>query len=109
MKRIETMLLVLCLLLGPAAAGGEGSESLWGYGAGKGYAYVTLGRYPQRIDGGLPEERNNTWIWASNTIPDPSSVTIHTDPVLWRVLTVDRRRPFCAANMCFSPCRCTPM
>lgn len=99
MKRIAALILLLCLLA--AAACGEGA--LRGYEKENGYVYVTLGRYPQSIDGGDPEEDNNTWKWASTKIADPSSVTVHTDPLLWRVLTVDEEKAYlCSEYVLFA-------
>ena len=99
MKRWIAGILLMGLLL--SAACGEGA--LRGYEKENGYVYVNLGRYPQSIDGGVPEENNNTWKWASHTISDPSSVTVHTDPLLWRVLTVDEEKAYlCSEYVLFA-------
>ena len=105
MKKLFRALALIALaltLVSAAAAEGE----LRGYTKEEGYVYVTLGSYPQRIDGGVPEEDNNSWKWASNKIADPGSVTIYTDPILWRVLTTDDEKAYlCSEYVLF----CRPM
>ena len=90
------MLMALALLVSsPSLSEGTAADNaLRGYTKEDGYVYVNLGTYPQRIDGGVPEEDYNSWKWASNPIHDPSSVTVYTDPILWRVLTVDEEKAY---------------
>ena len=102
MRRIICMLLTGALLLcGIISAAAE--EQLRGYSKENGYVYVNLGTYPQRIDGGDPEENNNSWKWASNPVENLSSVTIYKDPILWRVLTTDEDKAYlCSEYVLFS-------
>ncbi len=102
MKRFFVLLLTGMLLLTfTVSASAEGE--LRGYNKEDGYVYVTLGSYPQSIDGGIPEEDNNSWKWASNPIKDLSAVTINTDPILWRILTVDDEKAYlCSEYVLFS-------
>ena len=60
--------------------------------------YVTLGRYMQSIDGGVPEEHNNTWTWSRNTIKDTAGMDFTMDPILWRVLSVDEEKAHLASE-----------
>lgn len=99
MKKLLCAVAVLMLAAGMAAAEGE----LRGYDKKEGYIYVTLGQYPQRVitgddavDGGLPEDKS--WTWASHTVSDPSAVTILTDPIVWRVLTVDEEKAYLCSD-----------
>ncbi len=72
--RIAAVFLLLCLLLGAAAA----AEDLRGYEKENGYVYVTLGRYPQTREGGVL-------------------------PILWRVLTVDGEKAYlCSEYVLFA-------
>jgi len=101
MRRVLSLLLILALLAAAGYAAAEGE--LKPYSRETGYVYVTLGSYPQRIDGGIPEEDANTWKWASNPIADPSSVTVYTDPLLWRVLRVDEEKAYlCSEYVLFA-------
>lgn len=94
---LTALLLILLLLVGAASAEGE----LRGYQKGDGYIYVTLGRYPQTIDGGKPEEM--AWTWSRNVIKDPSAVEIHVEPILWRVLRVDEEKAYlCSEYVLFA-------
>lgn len=88
--RMMALVMVCALLCGACASG----EALRGYTKKDGYVYVTLGRYPQSIDGGVPEQNRNTWTWSRHPIKDAESVNISTDPILWRVLTVDDGRAY---------------
>ena len=105
MRRGCCLLLIGMLLLGlVSSACAEGS--LRGYTKEDGYVYVNLGKYPQRIDGGIPEEDNNSWKWASNPVKNLSTVTVYTDPILWRVLTTDDEKAYlCSEYVLF----CRPM
>ncbi len=105
MRRGCCLLLIGMLLLGlVSSACAEGS--LRGYTKEDGYVYVNLGKYPQRIDGGIPEEDNNAWKWASNPVKNLSTVTVYTDPILWRVLTTDDEKAYlCSEYVLF----CRPM
>ena len=85
MKRL--LCLICCFLLLGSLASAEGA--LRGYSKEDGYVYVTLGRYMQSIDGGVPEEHRNTWTWSRTPIKDTTGMPFSMDPILWRVLTVD--------------------
>ena len=89
-KRFAACLVLALLLLSSAC----GEEALRGYTKADGYVYVTLGRYMQSIDGGVPEENKNTWRWSNQKIKDTSTVEIQTEPILWRVLTVDEEKAY---------------
>ena len=103
MKRGFMLLLAGCLLAAMWLPIAAEEAVLRGYTREDGYVYVCLGSYPQRIDGGIPEEDNNSWKWASNKIADLSSVTVYTDPILWRVLTVDGEKAYlCSEYVLFS-------
>ena len=52
---------VLCAALLTGTAGAE--ADLRGYSKEDGYVYVTLGQYPQVIDGGSPYYKGQTWQW----------------------------------------------
>lgn len=99
MKRLIAILLVLCCLCPAVLADNE----LRVWNKKDGYVYVTLGAYPQSIDGGIPEKGNNTWKWSHAHIDDPSSVTINRDPLLWRVLAVDDEKIYlCSEYILFA-------
>ncbi len=103
MKRCAALILISCLLAAALVSGAAAEGELRGYSKEDGYVYVYLGAYPQRIDGGIPEENLNAWKWASNKISDLSTVTIYTDPILWRVLTVDDEKAYlCSEYILFS-------
>ena len=85
---------VLVMLAGVACGEGE----LRGYERSNGYVYVTLGEYMQSIDGGVPEEHNNTWTWSRNLIKDTTGMTFEKTPILWRVLTVDDEKAYLASE-----------
>ena len=92
--------LVLALALLVSAACAEGG--LRGYSGGDGYVYVTFGRYFQSIDGGVPDDGQQTWKWhqqsdkeqkeakRTKTPFDPGE--LEADPILWRVLSADGDR-----------------
>ena len=92
--RALSAVLVLVMLAGVACGEGE----LRGYERGNGYVYVTLGEYMQSIDGGVPEEHNNTWTWSRNPIKDTTGMTFEKSPLLWRVLTVDDEKAYLASE-----------
>lgn len=88
MKRIIAILLLAVLCLGCVSAIGEGELRPYSKKEG-GYVYVTLGRYMQSIDGGLPEKNYNAWNWSHQLITDTTGMTFEKDPLIWRVLSVD--------------------
>lgn len=92
--RLTAALILLALTAGAAFSEGE----LRGYEKGNGYVYVNLGRYMQSIDGGVPEENNNTWTWSRNPIKDTEGMTFEKTPLLWRVLTVDDEKAYLASE-----------
>ena len=82
-------------------SGADAAGALRGYSEEEGYVYVTFGRYPQSIDGGVPEEDQNTWKWqnAARTAKkkkrqdfDPEA--IEKEPILWRVLSADEDKAY---------------
>ncbi|MBR6164518.1 MAG: hypothetical protein IKQ45_01165 [Clostridia bacterium] len=91
-------LLMLCFRV-PAKAG-----ALRGYDAEEGYIYVLFGRYPQRIDGGVPDDGRQAWQWRAahqkfyqdkanrGKTYDPGDLA--PDPILWRVLAADSEKTF---------------
>jgi hypothetical protein len=85
MKRTLALLAALMLLL--CSAGAE--ISLPGYDKEAGYTYVTLGSYPQWIDGGDPKEMAWKWsrenMWATHLTKND----VPFSPILWRVLYSD--------------------
>ena len=98
-RSLAALLLALTLLLGTACAEGE----LRGYVKGEGYVYVALGEYMQTIDGGVPEEDKNTWIWSKNVIADTTGMTFEKTPIVWRVLTVDEEKAYlCSEYVLFA-------
>jgi len=103
-RKIAAALLALALLTGTAAAEGE----LRGYSKEEGYVYVTLGQYPQTIDGGKPSPENAA-IWKKDfrdreeaekkakrektEYTDPlADREIDPEPILWRVLSTDEEK-----------------
>lgn len=91
MKRwniLLSLLLMLCMI--PTAVLAEAELS--GYDPEHGYTYVTLGRYPQTIDGG--EIPGSCWKWGRHVIKDASDLSITPEPILWRVLTVDEEKAY---------------
>ena len=93
--------LALWFLFSAGATLGEGD--LRGYDREEGYVYVTFGSYPQWMDGGDPENSDDTWAWASNKIADASGLEIEKSPILWRVLTVDDEKAYlCSEYVLFA-------
>lgn len=78
---------LLCLILCIPCL--SGAEDLRGYTNDGGYVYVTLGRYPQTVDGGKVGDANDAWRWKAHVIKDASELELTDDPILWRVLTAD--------------------
>ena len=68
------------------------AEDVRGYTRDDGYVYVTLGRYPQTIDGGEVGNKNDAWRWKGSVIKDPSSLELTDEPILWRVLSADEEK-----------------
>ncbi len=102
MKRCTLLLLTLLLALSLLPVAGA-EEALRGYTKEAGYIYVTLGRYPQWMDGGTPQEDDNTWKWASHKISDAATVSVEPSPVLWRVLEVNGERAYlCSEYILFA-------
>ena len=66
-RKIIAAVLAAVMLLGVAAAAGEGA--LRGYSKESGYVYLRLGQYPQTADGGI-------------------------EPILWRVLSADGEKAY---------------
>ena len=102
MKRILLVLMTVMLLLAalPSLAEGE----LKGFKEnGNRYVYVTLGRYPQTIDGGDPKAGMNAWNWSHQVVSDPASLNITPEPILWRVLTADEGKAYlCSEYVLFA-------
>ena len=99
---IRVMAVVMMIAVMGTSAMAEGE--IRGYSADAGYVYVTLGRYPQTIDGGEPEKMS--WKWSRNKIKDASTVDVSVEPILWRVLTADDEKAYlCSEYVLFA----TPM
>ena len=103
-------LLFLCLVLFASSALAEGE--IRGYSKEDGYVYLSFGRYPQIIDGGIPDDGNQAWSWRASYQKhkvkgqmreegiDPESV--EPTPILWRVLyTEDERAYLCTEYILF--------
>lgn len=103
-RKIAAMLLISTLFICAAAAEGE----LRGYSKEEGYIYVTLGKYPQTIDGGKPSPENAA-VWKKDfrdreeaakkanrektDYTDPlADRDIEPEPILWRVLSADAEK-----------------
>lgn len=86
---IRIFLILLCLL---TLLTGAVAEPLRGYDPKAGYQYVTLGRYPQSVDGGIPGNPADAWKWKGSVIEDPSVLELTPDPILWRILSADEER-----------------
>ena len=102
---------VLCAALLTGTAGAE--ADLRGYSKEDGYVYVTLGQYPQVIDGGSPDDKGQTWQWRvlhqsfnknkenKGQKYDPGEV--EPTPILWRVLREDEETFFlCSEYILFA-------
>lgn len=90
------------ILLAAAVAGVFGEETaLQGWSGDDGYVYVTLGRYPQTIDGGGEAEKMG-WKWYSKKTKVTRDDAV-TEPILWRVLTVDDEKAYlCSEYILFA-------
>ena len=96
-------LLALLLALAMAGMSACAENELRGYEKKNGYVYVTLGSYYQSIEtgnakaeGGAPEKMS--WTWYTNPVKSMEGVTVHKDPLLWRVLTVDEEKAYLASE-----------
>ncbi len=95
-RRLLCVLAVMLLAGGTALAVAE-EPALRGYDMeSKTYVYVLFGRYPQTIDGGIPDDGNQTWLWRAQYQSGeiPTADQIKTEPILWRVLTADEEQVF---------------
>lgn len=93
MRCLLLTVLLLAFLTGAFAEG-----ELRSYSKKDGYVYVTLGRYYQTVDGGLPKEKRNTWTWSANPVKDPAGLQLEKEPLLWRVLKVDDEKAYLASE-----------
>ena len=112
-KGLAVMLLAVLLAAGAGAEGAIGVESLRGYDIDDGYQYVLLGQYPQEIDGGTPDEGDQTWRWRASyqknkdekemheELIDPDSIP--SSPILWRVLSVNDSYAFILSEFILFP------
>ncbi len=109
-RLLGALLLAAVMLAGAAAA--EKTGALKPYDAETGYTYVLFGRYPQSIDGGSPDEENNTQNWRKQyrtwetaarkelklKTHDPIDPwdpgPVEPDPLLWRVLSAEEDRVY---------------
>ena len=79
------MVFLLCTLLLFSSALAEGE--LRGYSKENGYVYVSFGRYPQVIDGGIPDDGTQAWSWRVSYQPgDP--VGGHPDDMWGSLVTM---------------------
>ncbi len=98
LRRLAAAVIILMLLVSFASAEGE----LRGYSAEEGYVYVLFGNYPQTIDGGIPDDGQQTVKWRSEyqkAKKDKKKTPIDTsalepEPILWRVLAADDERVY---------------
>ncbi len=101
MRRSLILMTVLILLIPVMAAAAGEEDALRGWSADDGYVYVTLGRYPQTIDGGGQVEKMG-WKWYSKK----TKVTredAQVEPILWRVLTADDEKAYlCSEYILFA-------
>ena len=105
------MVFLLCTLLLFSSALAEGE--LRGYSKEDGYVYVSFGRYPQVIDGGIPDDGTQAWSWRvsyqQNKVKgemreegiDPAA--IEPTPILWRVLSVEVERAYLCTEYILFP------
>lgn len=101
MMKAWLRVMAVVMMLAIVGSGAKAEGEIRGYTAQDGYVYVTLGRYPQSIEGGEPEKMS--WKWSRNKIKDPSSVDVSIDPILWRVLTVDDEKAYlCSEYVLFA-------
>ena len=109
---------ILCALLGLVLAAGVFScaaaeGELRGYSEESGYVYVFFGRYPQTIDGGIPNDGKQAQQWRKsyqkNKVKgemreqgiDPAAV--EPTPILWRVLAADEEKIFLCSEYILFP------
>lgn len=93
--------LTLAMLLAMGAVGALAEGELRGYTRADGYVYVTLGRYPQTVDGGVPEK--DSWKWSRNRIKDAGALAVEPEPILWRVLDADGEKAYlCSEYVLFA-------
>ena len=103
-------LILTALLLCSAHAGK--TETLEPYSKETGYTYVCFGRYPQSIDGGIPDDGTTAWNWRKLyrdwekatrkelklKVHDPLDPydpgPLEPDPILWRVLSSDEEKTY---------------
>ena len=102
LKRLICILMGCMVICGAAGAAAEGE--IRGYDTEAGYVYVTFGRYPQSIDGGIPDDGQQAWKWRTlhqsfykakenkGKEYDPGELT--PEPILWRVLEADGEKVF---------------
>lgn len=113
MKRLISGFVALCLLLGCVLTGGAEEQTLRGYDEKHGYVYVLFGKYPQSIDGGGYGDAQQTWRWrlhyskhkerGKNKESGLSVKNVEADPILWRVLSVDKERVYlCSEYILFA-------
>ena len=86
-RHLRFIAFVLCLVLCVPCF--SFAEEIRGYTKDDGYVYVTLGRYPQTVDGGKVGNTDDTWSWKSKVIEDPATLELTDEPILWRVLSAD--------------------
>ena len=67
------------------------AEELRGYSKKEGYIYVTLGQYPQFIDGGNPLKQSWRWYMSKTSV---TREDFTPEPILWRVLTADDEKAY---------------
>ena len=89
-RRLRFCAFLLCLALCISAL--SSAEDIRGYTKEDGYVYVTLGRYPQTVDGGEIGNADDTWRWKATVIEDPASLELTDEPILWRVLSADEEK-----------------
>ena len=109
-KRIICLVLGMILLCGGCAAAESG---LRGYDAEAGYVYVLLGKYPQVIDGGTPEDGRQAQLWRKSyqdhkakgemREKDIDPAQVEATPILWRVLAADEEKVFLCSEYILFP------
>ena len=113
-KQRSLMILMALVMLMMTAAGGAAAEDvLRGYDSAEGYIYVTLGKYPQVIDGGTPDEGINTWNWRAHyqkhkneelmCEEEINPEAVPDSPILWRVLAADEEKVFLLSEYILFP------
>lgn len=86
----KSIILLFCFLLCISTAFGEGE--LRGYDKDAGYVYVTLGSYPQTLDGGTVGDPMAAWKWKGSVLKNTEGLTPEAEPILWRVLASDEEK-----------------